>query len=193
MLYGYARVSTKGQARDGNSLEDQVVKLCEAGVGSSEVYVDSFTGTKMDRPEFDKLKAKLQPGDTIIVTKLDRIARSATQGSELMQSLISEGVNVNVLNMGLMNNSPTGKLIMNVMFAFAEFERDMIVQRTTEGKEIAKTREGYKEGRPKIELDPREFKELLSRQKEGKLTVAECCEVLCISRSTWYEKIREVI
>ena len=193
MLYGYARVSTKGQARDGNSLEDQVAKLSEAGVGSSEIYVDSFTGTKIDRPEFDKLKEKLQTGDTLIVTKLDRIARSATQGSELVQSLISRGVNVNVLNMGLMNNTPTGKLIMNVMFAFAEFERDMIVQRTTEGKEIAKTREGYKEGRPKIELDPVEFKELLVRQKDGKLTVAECCEVLSISRSTWYEKVKEVI
>ena len=115
MLYGYARVSTKGQARDGNSLEDQTKKLREAG--AEEIYVDSFTGKRLDRPEFDKLKEKLQEGDTLIVTKLDRIARSATQGSELVQSFISDGIKVHVLNMGFMDNSPTGKLIMNVMFA----------------------------------------------------------------------------
>ena len=66
MIYGYARVSTVGQARDGNSLEDQKQKLVEAG--AAEVYVDSFTGTKLDRPEFDKLKAKLKEGDTLVVT-----------------------------------------------------------------------------------------------------------------------------
>ncbi len=66
----------------------------------------------------------------MVVTKLDRIARSATQGIELIQSLLDQGTTVHVLNMGLMDNTPTGKLIRNVMLAFAEFERDMIVERT---------------------------------------------------------------
>ena len=95
------------------------------------------------------LLKELKPGDTIAVTKLDRMARSASQGMELIQSLLDKGINVHVLNMGLMDNSPTGRLIRNVMLAFAEFERDMIVERTQEGKTIAKQRDDFKEGRPK--------------------------------------------
>ena len=147
MIYGYARVSTKGQAKDGNSLEAQEQALMNAG--ASTVYSDAFTGTKSHRPQLDRLLEELKEGDTIAVTKLDRIARSASQGMELIQSLLDRGINVHVLNMGLMDNSPTGRLIRNVMLAFAEFERDMIVERTSEGKSIAKQNPSFREGRPK--------------------------------------------
>jgi len=147
MVYGYARVSTKGQAKDGNSLEAQEKALRLAGC--KKVYMDAFTGTKSNRPELDKLLRGLQGGDTLVVTKLDRIARSATQGIELIQALLEHGVTVHVLNMGLMDNTPTGKLIRNVMLAFAEFERDMIVERTGEGKAVARQRKDFREGRPK--------------------------------------------
>ena len=136
MIYGYARVSTKGQAKDGNSLEAQEKALRESG--ANEIYVDAFTGTKTDRPEFDKLMDKIQKGDTLIVTKLDRFARSMTQGSELVSDLVEKGIKVYILNIGVMDNTPSSKLIRNVFFAFAEFERDMIVERTMEGKAIAK-------------------------------------------------------
>ncbi len=138
MVYGYTRVSTKGQAKDGNSLEAQEGALRAAG--ATEIYSDAFTGTKSHRPELDKLLAAMEPGDKLVVTKLDRIARSATQGIELIQSLLDKGITVHVLNMGLMDNTPTGKLIRNIMLAFAEFERDMIVERTGEGKAIARQR-----------------------------------------------------
>lgn len=147
MIYGYARVSTKGQAKDGNSLEAQEKALKESG--ASEIYVDAFTGTKTDRPEFDKLMEKIQKGDTLIVTKLDRFARSITQGSELVSDLIEKGIKVYILNIGVMDNTPSSKLIRNVFFAFAEFERDMIVERTMEGKAIAKQNPDFREGRPK--------------------------------------------
>lgn len=147
MIYGYARVSTKGQAKDGNSLEAQEKALKESG--ASEIYVDAFTGTKTDRPEFDKLMDKIQKGDTLIVTKLDRFARSMTQGSELVSDLIEKGIKVYILNIGVMDNTPSSKLIRNVFFAFAEFERDMIVERTMEGKAIAKQNPDFREGRPK--------------------------------------------
>ena len=146
MIYGYARVSTKGQAKDGNSLEAQEQAL--RANGAEIVYSDSFTGTKTDRPELSKLLDSVQPGDTIIVAKLDRIARSVTQGIELVDSLLAKDVTVNILNMGTLNNSTTGKLIRNIMFAFAEFERDMIVTRTQEGKSVARQREGFRDGRP---------------------------------------------
>ena len=147
MIYGYARVSTKGQAKDGNSLEVQENALRAAG--AVEIYVDAFTGTKTDRPEFEKLMKQLKTGDTLIVTKLDRFARSMTQGSELVTDLIEKGIKVNILNIGMMDNTPSSKLIRNIFFSFAEFERDMIVERTQEGKTIAKQNPDFKEGRPK--------------------------------------------
>ena len=147
MIYGYARVSTKGQAKDGNSLEAQEKALKEAG--ATKIYTDAFTGTKTDRPEFDKLMNELRSGDTLIVTKLDRFARSMSQGSELVSELIDKGIKVYILNIGIMDNTPSSKLIRNVFFAFAEFERDMIVERTQEGKTIAKQNPDFKEGRPK--------------------------------------------
>lgn len=147
MTYGYARVSTKGQAKDGNSLEAQVKALQEAG--AEIIFKDSFTGTKTDRPEFSKLLELLSEGDKLIVTKLDRFARSATQGAEIMQSLLDKGVTVHILNMGVIDNTPAGKLVRNIFFAFAEFERDMIVERTQEGKAIAKQNPNFREGRPK--------------------------------------------
>lgn len=147
MIYGYARVSTAGQARDGNSLTDQEKKLREAG--ATIIYSDSFTGTTTDRPEMDKLKAVVQPGDKIIVTKLDRLARSASKGTMLVKEWLDNGIAVHILNMGEINRTPTGKLIMQIMFAFAEFERDLIVERTQEGKAIAKLDPNFREGRPK--------------------------------------------
>ena len=147
-IYGYARVSTKGQARDGNSLEAQKRDLEAAG--AEILYTDIYTGTTTDRPELDKLIGDLKDGDTIIVTKLDRIARSVQQGIELIDGLVTKGVKVHVLNMGMMDNTPTGKLIRNVMLSFAEFERDMIMQRTREGREVARQNPNHREGRKPI-------------------------------------------
>lgn len=187
MIYGYARVSTKTQAKDGNSLDGQMQALKEAG--AEKIYCDSFTGTKIDRPEFDKLKCKLKSGDKLIVTKLDRFARSASQGSELIESLISSGVTVHILNMGVMDNTPTGKLIRTIMLGFAEFERDMIVQRTQEGKEIARSKGVRVDGRPKIEVSEEAAQKFLKKQKSGEMTVDDCCKQLNISRSYWYKVI----
>ena len=147
MIYGYARVSTRGQMKDGNSLEAQEKLLTENG--AIQIFMDSFTGTKSNRPQLELLLAKLTSGDTLIVTKLDRIARSLSQGSELINDLINKDIKVNILNIGIMDNTPSSRLIRNVFFSFAEFERDMIIERTQEGKEIAKQKEGFTEGRPK--------------------------------------------
>lgn len=187
MIYGYARVSTKGQARDGNSLEAQVKALKEAG--AKKIYTDSFTGTKIDRPEFDKLKSKLKEGDKLIVTKLDRFARSASQGSELIESLIQSGITVHILNMGVMDNTPTGKLIRTIMLGFAEFERDMIVQRTQEGKEIARAKGVRVDGRPKKKIAKDVLEKFRKLQKDGEMTVSQCCAELGVSRSYWYKVI----
>ena len=142
MIYGYSRVSTKGQAKDGNSLESQEKALKEAG--ATKIFTDAFTGTKTVGPI-----TEIRAGDTLVVTKLDRFARSMSQGSELVSELIDKGVRVYILNIGILDNTPASKLIRNVFFAFEEFERDMIVERTSEGKAIAKQNPDFKEGRPK--------------------------------------------
>jgi DNA invertase Pin-like site-specific DNA recombinase len=146
MIRGYARVSTKGQARDGNSLESQEKILREHG--AEVIYSDSVTGKNLERPELQRLLSDLQKGDTLMVTKLDRIARSLSQGSELVNKLIDSGIRVHILNIGIMDNTSTSKLTRNIFFSFAEFERDMIIERTQEGKMIAKQSKNYREGRP---------------------------------------------
>ena len=147
MIYGYGRVSTKGQAKDGNSLEAQERLLKEHG--AVVIYMDSFTGTKMTRPEFDKLLEKLKAGDTLVVAKLDRFARSVSQASDLITKLIDDGIRVDVCNLVILDNSSMSTLMRNILLSFAQFERDMIVERTQEGKAIARQNPDFREGRPK--------------------------------------------
>ena len=145
---GYCRVSTARQGRDGNSLEVQR-ELLEAA-GADVIYEERFTGTTIDRPELDKLLNEIVAGDMLIVTKLDRIARSITKGTELIEKLLNMGVSVNILNLGgVLDNTPASRLIRAVFLAFSEFEHDLILERTSEGKALAKLKEGYHEGRPR--------------------------------------------
>lgn len=186
MIYGYARVSTAGQAKDGNSLEAQTEMLRSAG--AQKIFCEHFTGTKKSRPELDKLMGLLKDGDTLVVTKLDRVARSTIHGVELVEKLIAMGVTVNILNMGVMDSKPASRLMRTMFFAFAEYERDMIVERTSEGKAVAKTREGYREGRPAADVP--EFDKYLERQRAGEITVGEAIKELGISRTTFYNLAR---
>ena len=142
MKYGYARVSTLHQ-----DLESQLQALEKENC--DKIYSDKFTGTKTDRPHFNGLLQVLKEGDTLVVTKLDRFAGTTADGINTIKRLFENGIKVHVLNMGLVEDTPTGRLILNVMLAFAEFERDMIVERTQEGKAIAKQKPDFKEGRPK--------------------------------------------
>ncbi|MBM7543266.1 recombinase family protein [Amphibacillus cookii] len=146
MEYGYCRVSTHGQFTHGASMQSQIEAVEKAG--AKKIYKDIYTGTKKDRPEFQKLLKALKPSDTLIVTKLDRFARSTLEGTEIIKSLFEKGVTVKILNLGTIENTPNGRLIFNIFMSFAEFERDMIVERTQEGKAIARQREDFREGRP---------------------------------------------
>ena len=134
MIFGYARVNTSGQTRDDNSLEVQINYLQEAG--AEKIFPDVFNGSKNDRPELDKLLKVIQSGDTLIITKLDRVTHSLIQGIQLLENLNNIGIIIDVLNIGIIDSSPTGKLIRNIMLSFSKFERDTIIQRTQEGKAI---------------------------------------------------------
>ncbi|WP_226530865.1 recombinase family protein [Metabacillus niabensis] len=141
MKYGYARVSTVGQEIQGQ------LKLLEIE-GCNKIYSERFTGTKIDRPQFQELLSILSEGDTLVVTKLDRFARSTVEGIQTIKRLFERGVKVHILNIGIVEDTPTGRLIFNILSSFAEFERDMIVERTQEGKVIARQRKDFREGRP---------------------------------------------
>jgi len=179
MVYGYARVSTKGQARDGNSLDAQQQQLKENG--AEVIFDDSFTGTKLDRPELDKLLNIVEPGDTIVVTKLDRLARSVSQASDLITKLIDNGITINVLNLGVLSNSSVSTLMRNILLSFAQFERDMIIERTQEGKLIARQDPDYREGRPK-KFSRQQMKHAVSLLEE--YTYGEVEKMTGISKST---------
>ena len=103
----------------------------------------------MERPHFKELLDRLSADDTLVVCKLDRFARSAVEGVQTIKDLFSRGVKVNILNMGMIEDTLTGNLILTVLLAFAEYERGMIVERTQSGKAIAKQNPNFREGRPK--------------------------------------------
>ena len=148
MIYGYARVSTRGQAKDGNSLEVQEQEL--RANGAEIIYKDAYTGATSERPEFKKLLSELKEGDTLIVSKIDRFARNAEDAIRIIKDLLKHNIKIYILNIGLVeSNSTMGNLLITILSGFAEFERDLIIERTQAGKEIARQRPDYREGRPK--------------------------------------------
>ena len=148
MTYGYVRVSTRGQAENGNSLQAQREAVEARGAQSNLIFEDVFTGGKCDRPRLNELLKSIGKGDTLIVTKLDRIARNLVEGVQLIDELISRGVVIDVLNMGTFDNRPANRLQLQVLLAVAEFEKETIKERMLEGKAIARQNPDYSEGRP---------------------------------------------
>ena len=157
MKYGYARVSTESQ-----SLSTQLQLLKQVGV--DEIFQEKYTGTTTKRLEFARLLAIVQPNDVIIVTKLDRFARNTGEALQVIQQLFENQVKINILNMGTIDD--IGRLIFTVFSAFAQFERDMIVIRTQEGKSYARRHNPkYHEGRPKVYSDEKIWQAYQLHQK----------------------------
>ena len=145
MIYGYCRVSTKGQL-DGNSIEEQTQTI-KGRYTDVEIIIESYSGAK-DRPIFNNLLEKLKSDDILVVTKLDRFCRTTKEGLTYIDNLMNKGVRIHILNMGLIEDTPMGRLIVTNLLAFAEFERAMIIERTQGGKAIAKNNPNFREGRP---------------------------------------------
>ena len=185
IIYGYARVSTVKQ-----DLSSQVSDLKNAG--ATIIYRDKFTGTTADRPEFDKLMAKIDSGDTLIVTKLDRLARNTQDALNIVKKMNAEGIILRVLNIGTIDNSPSGRLIFTVFSAFAEFERDLIVSRTQEGKAWAKANNpNFRDGMPrKYGKEQIDFAWKLHTQDH--MSYSEISKKLGMSKATIYRRFREI-
>lgn len=187
-ILGYARVSTKGQV-DGNSLEEQIGKISDR-YPTAIIYEESFSGAK-EREIFNNVLSLLEPGDTLVVTKLDRFCRTTKEGLQYIDNLMANNVKIHILNMGLIEDTPMGRLIITNLLAFAEFERSMIIERTSAGKMIAKSKEGYKEGRPKKFTDKQLSHALsLLSVNGGNLSYKEVEEITNISISTLKRALR---
>lgn len=183
MVYGYCRVSGLTQATTGTSLESQERTLREHGC--DEVYSEAYTGMKADRPEFQKILSKIKKGDTLMVCKMDRLSRSVTEGVKIIQELHAKGVVVEILNMGRVDFSPMGKLMVTMLLAFSEFEHDNIIERLAEGKATAKAHGKRVDGRK--EKKPEEFEDYYTRVEKGEISVVKACSELKIGRTTWYK------
>jgi DNA invertase Pin-like site-specific DNA recombinase len=148
MIYGYARVSTKGQLEN-NSFEQQTQEILQK-FPNAVLFREQFTGTTTHRPILDELINTLSPNDMLVVTKLDRLARTTVEGISLVQSLFAKNVSVYVMNIGLLENTTMGDFFIKILLAIAELERNQIIERTQSGKMIAKQDPNFREGRPKV-------------------------------------------
>ncbi|MBK5507063.1 recombinase family protein [Bacillus sp. TH12] len=184
MKYGYARVSMKHQ-----DFESQLQTL--NGEGCEVIYSEKFTGTTTDRPELTKVLGILCEGDSLIVTKLDRLARNTKEGIAIIEDLFDRGVKVHILNVGLLENTTMGRFFIQTMLAVAEMERSLIVERTQEGKEIAKQNPNFTEGRPKVHAN-KKLDEAMRMKAEMKYSFRQLSEVTNISMSTLQRHARKL-
>lgn len=151
MIYGYTRVSTRKQV-EGYGLDVQKNEILNK-YPSAVIIDEQFTGTKLDRPIFNNLLETLQADDILVVSKLDRFARNTVEGIRVVEQLFKKKVAIHILNIGLLEDTPMGRFFLTTMLAVAELERNMIVERTQTGKELARLRYDYKEGRPRKYTD----------------------------------------
>ena len=172
---GYARVSTSGQ-----TLDAQLEQLGAAGCGS--VFRETMSGVRSDRPELRKALEALSEGDVLIVTRLDRLARSTRDLLDIVHTIETKGAKLKALTDAWADTTtPTGKLILTVLGGLAEFERSLIAERTAEGRERAR-RAGRRLGRPP-KLSQYQREAVLKMRREGQDN-AEIARVLGVSRST---------
>lgn len=184
--YGYARVSTNAQ-----SLDDQIEQLKEQVIEPNNVYSEKFTGTKTDRPQFNELLSTIKSGDTLVATKLDRLARNTQEALKVINKLLDNDITINILNLGTLENSTTGKLVTTILLAVAEMERNMILERTQAGKEYAKKHnKNYKEGRPKRVIT-KYYENIYNYLKNGH-SYTETESYFNISRSTIYRIKKQI-
>lgn len=192
MRYGYARVSSSSQ-----DLSVQLKQLEENNCDC--IFKEKISGRNRDnRPEFNKLLQTVKEGDTIVVTKLDRFARSTKDALYTIEYLNEKGVGLIVLNMGgdkIDTTTPIGKLLVTVLSGIAEFETDMIKERQMEGIALAKKRGVYK-GRPKKYTENHKGLQyalkLFRERDKNKMTVNDICEITKISRATLYRAVKRV-
>lgn len=181
-LFGYARVSTEEQ-----NLDRQIDQLRAQGVKKEDIFTEKITGTKKDRPELIRLLDKTREGDTIIVSELTRLSRSTKDLLDLSETMREKGIELKSLKENIDTTTATGKAMFGMLAVMAQFERDLISERTKEGLKSARAR-GRKGGRPKTET--KAIKKALTMYDSKDYTINEICEECNISKNNLYNYIR---
>ena len=184
MRIGYARVSTKDQSFD---LQVDALQKAEC----EEVFREVASGAKTERPVLDDLLSRLRAGDVLVIWKLDRLGRSLKHLVTLATELMERKIGLISLNDPIDTTTPQGRLVFNIFASLAEFERDLIRERTQAGLKAARAR-GRKGGRPRGLSKKAEAKALAAETlyREGKLSVQAICDQLDISKPTLYAYLR---
>jgi DNA invertase Pin-like site-specific DNA recombinase len=180
MKIGYARVST-----DEQNLDLQRDALLNAGVSAKDIYTDKITGVKADRPGLTLALSHLREGDTLVVWRLDRLGRSLKHLIETVTTLKDQGISFKSLTENIDTSTATGTLVFQIFGALAEFERNLIKERTVAGLEAARSR-GRKGGRPKRNPDARKVALARKFYNDHALSIPEILRTLNISKSTLY-------
>ena len=183
MIYGYTRISSKSQI-DNNSLEQQEKEI-KSKYNDVIIIREQYSGTTVNRPKLQELISKLKANDILVVTKLDRLARNVEEGIHLIKELFNKKISVHVLNVGLLENTSMGQFFITTLLAVAEMERNMIIERTQNGKAIAKLNPDFREGRPK-KFNKQKLDNALSMLtiNGGTLSYNQVADLLKISKST---------
>ena len=180
LLIGYARCST-----DQQDLTAQHDGLTALGVSPARIYVDhGLTGTNRDRPGLREAMAACREGDTLVVTKLDRLARSLPDARVIAEELTARQVRLSLGASVYDPNDPVGRLLFNVLAMVAEFESDLVRLRTREGMKVAKAKGRLRGKQPK--LNPRQEAHLVGLFQAGEHSIAELADLFGVSRSTVY-------
>lgn len=182
-LIGYARCST-----DQQDLAAQHEALVKLGVAPDRIYTDKgFTGTNRDRPGLDQALAAVRSGDTLVVPKLDRLARSVPDARAIGDSLAMRDVKLQIGASIYDPTDPMGKLFFNILATFAEFEADLIRLRTREGMAIARAKGKLRGKKPK--LSERQQRELRRMYETGDYSISDLAELFSVSRPTVYRTL----
>lgn len=182
-LIGYARVSTNVQ-----ELALQIDALQKAGCTRKNIFSDKSSGAKATRPGLDACLRELKQGDTLVIWRLDRLGRSLRNLIELVERLRERGIGFKSLcdgGMGLDTSSANGKLFFHIFMALAEFERNLVRERTRAGLEAARAR-GRLGGRRPIDPNNPKVQTAKVMYKDRKMSVADICTTLGVSRPTFY-------
>jgi DNA invertase Pin-like site-specific DNA recombinase len=187
MLIGYARIS---KADDSQVLDLQIDALVEAGVDKEQIYTDKISGVKDNRPGLDNCLKALRKGDTLVVWKLDRLGRSLKHLITTIDELNQRGIGFKVLTgegINIDTTTAAGKMIFSIFGAFAEFERELIRERTLAGLKAARAR-GRKGGR-KFQLTKAQVRLAQAAMQNRDTSVGELCKELGITRPTLYRYV----
>ncbi len=181
-IIGYARCST-----DEQDLTAQRQRLAELGVADERMYLDhGLTGTRRERPGLDQALAAVRTGDTLVVPKLDRLARSVPD-ARAIGSLAERGIKLSLGGQVYDPADPMGKMFFNILATFAEFEVDLLRMRTKEGMAVARAKGKLRGKQPK--LSTKQQRELVRMHGTGEYTIADLDEVFTVSRTTVYRTL----